>query len=101
VKEIACHAPPILSTARQGDGFPPTPGGAWKEIQSICNGKNVPITMQRLAQARKNAWCREQWGTMEKTMDNNEKNNDEEQWEEEKIRGVPTSGCEPTGNDRA
>jgi hypothetical protein len=40
-------------------------------------------------------------GTMEKTMDNNEKNNDEEQWEEEKIRGVPTSGCEPTGDDRA
>jgi hypothetical protein len=38
------------------------------KIQSICNGKCVPITMQRFEWMRKKPPAQEQWITMEKTM---------------------------------
>jgi hypothetical protein len=38
------------------------------KIQSICNGKRAPITMQGLATAREKPPAQEQWRTMEKTM---------------------------------
>jgi hypothetical protein len=37
----------------------------------------MPITMQRLARPREKPPAQEQWRTMEKAMDNNEKNNTE------------------------
>src|SRR5262249_48409649 len=38
------------------------------KIQSICNGKCAPITMQDFAQASENPRAQEQWQAMEKTM---------------------------------
>jgi hypothetical protein len=40
----------------------------FRKIQSICNGKCAPITMQGLARARKKPPTQEQWQTIEKTM---------------------------------
>jgi hypothetical protein len=39
-----------------------------RKIQSICNGKLTPITMQAIARAREKPPAQEQWRAMEKTM---------------------------------
>ena len=43
-------------------------GRASEKIQSICNGKLMPITMQGLARAKEKPRRQEQWQAMEKTM---------------------------------
>src|ERR1700722_8286649 len=48
------------------------------KIQSICNGKCGPITMQRLARAAEKPPAQEQWQAMEKQR--------AEQWKQSKIR---------------
>jgi hypothetical protein len=52
-----------LARERRFDGQ-----GLPAKIQSICNGKSTPITMQGLARAREKRPAQEQWETMRKTM---------------------------------
>src|SRR6202051_2367034 len=64
-----------------GPGAPPSAASASKtcpgKIQSICNGKCGPNTMQGLERAKEKPPAQEQWGTMEKQG--------EEQWKQAKI----------------
>jgi hypothetical protein len=53
----------------------PTPKGAKKNQQSICNGKSTPTAMQDIVTAREKPPTQEQWETTKRTTENNEKNN--------------------------
>jgi hypothetical protein len=65
-EQRADHPDEVLQTADQR---------AKTEIQAICNGKLTPIAMQVIAKTRETPPAQEQWGTMERTMGINEKNN--------------------------